>query len=107
MTDDYGTRRLAAAAPVRAGIRGLDLIRDPLARAVLALHRRTPEKSWGQWWLCSGCDVDGPEAMQPTWPCRTVRLVAEHHGIVSLDAAGLFDRPQDGSLDAPTERTGT
>jgi hypothetical protein len=33
---------------------------------------RTPE--------CGGCDWDGMDGEPPAWPCRTYRLIGEHHG---------------------------
>lgn len=30
---------------------------------------------------CGGCDFGGYEGEPPTWPCRTVALLAEHRGL--------------------------
>lgn len=30
---------------------------------------------------CQGCDFSGGEGEPPEWPCRTVALLAEHHGL--------------------------
>lgn len=53
----------------------LAAITDPLARAVLDLHR---ENEHGE---CEGDDMDGYECEYPAWPCRTVESVAAHYGI--------------------------
>lgn len=53
----------------------LDAITDPLARAVLDLHRENERHE------CEGDDMDGYECEYPAWPCRTVEAVAEHYGI--------------------------
>lgn len=58
-----------------AARRRLAAIDDPLSRVILDLHHR----SEGGW--CEGDDLDGADFDPPEWPCRTVRAVAEHHGI--------------------------
>ena len=60
----------------------IDTISDPVARMVLDLHARD-EARYGTRDLgcCEGCDVDGYEGEQPSWPCRTVVLIGNHFGI--------------------------
>lgn len=58
-----------------ASRRQLDAITDPLVRKILDLHRRD---EYGD---CCGCDHEGPAEYDASWPCRTVLLIAEHHGI--------------------------
>lgn len=50
-----------------------------LATAILGLHAPDTEGQWAS--PCPGCDYSGYEGEPPEWPCRTVRLVAEHHGV--------------------------
>ena len=35
---------------------------------------------------CQGCDFSGYEAEEPSWPCRTIRLLGEILGIKDPDA---------------------
>lgn len=93
----YAERRFAAAERVPAAIRALDATDDPIARAVLDLHQRW--SSYGSGWQCGGCD-QGCSCDSAEWPCSTVFLIAERLG-VDLTDADMFDRPKDGSLDAP------
>lgn len=60
----------------------IDTISNPIARMVLDLHARD-EARYGTRDLgcCEGCDVDGYEGEQPSWPCRTVVLIGNHFGI--------------------------
>lgn len=92
----FEARKVTAAMVIPASIRALDALTDPVSRAVLDLHRRTP---YAGSWECRECE--GNE--YPTdWPCRTVEAVAAVHGI-DLTDDWLFRRPTDGSLDLPTE----
>lgn len=50
-------------------------ITEPTARAVLDLH------ACDSAWDCAGCDYSGWESEPPSWPCRTVLLIAEIHGV--------------------------
>lgn len=50
-----------------------------LVDVILDLHSCDTEADWSV--TCEGCDVDGYEAEQPAWPCRTVLALAAHHGI--------------------------
>lgn len=101
-------KRSAVTTRIPGELAKLDAIDDPVCRAVLDLHRRD-ERYAGEWithWTCPGCDMDGMEAEAPEWPCRTVELVAAHHG-VDLTDVWLFARPVDGSLDQPAPTTST
>lgn len=54
---------------------------DGLAHEILTLHAPTYDTYRAGTAVCEGCDVDGHgDQEQPYWPCRTYRLVAEHHG---------------------------
>jgi len=69
-------RRAAERAEILAAARErLAAITDPVARAVLDLHAPDDDGD------CMGDDMEGYEAEQPTWPCRTVEAVAGHYGI--------------------------
>lgn len=56
-----------------------------LGNAILDLHSCDTEAEWSS--ECSGCDVDGYDAEQPGWPCRTVVSIAKHYGIDMPDRA--------------------
>ena len=46
---------------------------------MLDLHSQQPNRyGFG---TCEGCDFSGYEGDPPDWPCRTVALIAERHGI--------------------------
>lgn len=65
---------LAEARPIlQSAMAYLDDASDPLIRAILALHQRFD--SYGRHWLCGECTSDGAPI---TWPCPTVRIIAEH-----------------------------
>lgn len=53
---------------------------DPVTRAVTGLHDPIQQRGYSEL-TCAGCDTDGAEAEAPTWPCRTVTLLAETHGL--------------------------
>ena len=57
----------------------IDAISEPVARAVLDLHAR--KARYSNWQVCEGCDINGYEAEEPGWPCRTVVLIGNHYGI--------------------------
>lgn len=91
-------------ALVRETFARLDAVEEPTLRRLLDLHARVPS---GSQWICQGCDFDGYEAEEPTWPCRTVEAIIETHLGVVLPAGprpvqqwGLVYRAPDGSLDA-------
>lgn len=71
------TRRRQAEqeAVLETARRSLAALTDPLSRAVLDLHQED-ERGY-----CEGEDLDGYDAEYPEWPCRTVEVVAAHHGI--------------------------
>ena len=100
---ELDAKRAAVAARIPGELARLDALDDPVSRAVLDLHARRPWYAYdtATWWTCTGCDMDGYEAEEPRWPCRTAEAVAGVHGIDLTDAY-LFDRPADGSLDLPT-----
>ncbi|WP_395109798.1 hypothetical protein [Actinomadura sp. SCN-SB] len=60
---------------LEAARRALAEISDPLTRAILDLHAEDERHE------CAGDDFDGYESERPDWPCRTVEVVAAHHGI--------------------------
>lgn len=68
-------REVARAIKLATARTALTALDDPLARLVLHLHS---ENERGE---CDGCDFDGYEAERPDWPCRTVEVIAAHHGI--------------------------
>ena len=69
--------RIVAVCAARA----LDEIPDPFVRLILD-HHKPDEYEWSmsQTVYCQGCDM-GCSCEAATWPCSTVRLVAEHYGI--------------------------
>ena len=72
-------KRVERKAETAAWLEQLRQITDPLARAILDLHRAERSSEWADP-RCAGCDFDGYEAEEPLWPCRTVELVAERFG---------------------------
>lgn len=58
-----------------AGLRG----RGGLTAALLDLH--APDLDADYLVECPGCDFSGYEGEPPSWPCRTIELLADHHGI--------------------------
>ena len=48
---------------------------DGVLRQLVELHRPFPDDVDGMP-TCRGCDVDGPTAADPVWPCRTYTLIA-------------------------------
>jgi hypothetical protein len=91
-------RAVADWAILDDGIAHLKAITEPTLRAVLDLHwpedmQRHPS--------CPGCDIEGYEAEEPDWPCRTVRVIAEAQEI-ALPDRHLWSRPDpDFDPDAP------
>lgn len=67
----------------------LDAITDPVARAILHLHRSATIEAP----TCQGCDMDGSDAEQPGWPCRTVETIAGIYGIDLPPSWHLWRRP--------------
>lgn len=65
----YNLRKQAATEALPWFISTLNEVTNPVARAVLDLHKRDD----GQ---CVGCDWSGYEGEPPGWPCRTVEAVA-------------------------------
>lgn len=69
-------RRKEAATEARpVFIAALDAVSDPVARAVLDLHR-SDEHRW-----CAGCEGSDNCGESPEWPCSTVEVVAGVLGI--------------------------
>jgi len=79
----YRAKRAAAQPRLRAALAALDAL-DGLARDVLDLHAFDRSNRYG-WHACEGCDFSGYEGDPPDWPCRTVELIAGHHGIDLTD----------------------
>ena len=48
---------------------------DGVLRQLAELHRPHPDDV-DVMPTCRGCDVDGPTAADPVWPCRTYTLLA-------------------------------
>lgn len=66
----------AAATEAWPGfVAALNAVTDPVARAVLDLHKAN---SQGE---CNGCECDGYEFDYPAWPCATTKTVATALGI--------------------------
>lgn len=88
---------------VAATFARLDAVDEPTLRAILDLHQRHP---LGSGWECQGCDAQGYEVDETSWPCRTIEVIIETHLGVRLSTTGrprqqwgLVPRPPDGSLD--------
>lgn len=75
LSDGYHLRKRAAAEALPGFLAALEAVSDPVARAVLNLHKA------GDRGECVGCDADGYEWEQPAWPCRTTTTVAGTLGI--------------------------
>jgi hypothetical protein len=71
---DYERRKQAATEAWPQFVAALDAVTDPVARAVLDLHKSQDK-------ACRGCDGDGYDWEYPGWPCRTTTTVAEALGI--------------------------
>lgn len=89
-------KTLAALASLRG--------RESLTDAMLDLHSCDTEADWSA--ECAGCDFGGYESEAPEWPCRTVILLAEHHGVDmpnSLPGRHYEDdfKPSDGKVWTP------
>jgi hypothetical protein len=85
----HQARKAEAQPRLRAALSKLDAL-EGIERAVLDLH--TFERL-SRYPTCEGCDFAGYEGDPPDWPCRTVELIAERHGI---DVSNFY-------LYAPTE----
>lgn len=72
---DYVRRRESATAAWPMLVQQFAAVREPIARAVLDLHK--PDDH-GQ---CAGCDWNGFEGEPGEWPCRTVHAVAPLVGV--------------------------
>lgn len=64
---------------------GDDLVADIAHLHAPRHHRPTSTKAH-----CEGCDVDGMDPEEPTWPCTTARTIAESHGI-NLDGMETYE----------------
>lgn len=81
----YNLRKQAATEALPWFISALHEVTNPVARAVLDLHKADGR---GQ---CEGCDWGGYEGEPPGWPCRTIEAVAGVLDIVmpaDLDMVG-------------------
>ncbi len=58
-------------------MRRLNAVEDPLARAILALHRDCSEGIGN----CDACEPEDGETVGLTWPCQTTDVIARHFGI--------------------------
>lgn len=76
---DFDARALAAHEARQERFAGIEeRLRDradALTSALLDLHSRNTDDE------CEGCDYSGWEGDPPMWPCRTIDLLCEHHGI--------------------------
>jgi hypothetical protein len=83
---EFRVLKAAAQPRLHASLAALASIADEPDRAILDLHALSE-----QYGICQGCDFGGAEAEEPDWPCRTVRLIAERHGI-DLEGFYLYDK---------------
>lgn len=67
----------------------LTAITSPAFALIVALHWPNDVERP----VCAGCDIDGYEAEEPEWPCRTIRVVAAAEGI-ALPETHLDSRPE-------------
>ena len=81
-------KRAEARPGTVAYLAALDGITDRPSRIVLDLHSR----GIGHYPECAGCDYEGYESEPPSWPCRTVEAIADHHGIPT-PALLVFEEP--------------
>ena len=80
----------AAAQPrLRAAMAALDALKG-VERRVLDLHSRDKHNE------CEGCDWGAYAEGGADWPCSTVSLIAEHHGL-DLSDMDLYDPDWDGA----------
>lgn len=98
--DRFLAERAALQPGYAEAIRALDAVEDPVSRLVLDLHQRKVQP-YTRGWVCEGCD-SGPGAEDYTeWPCSTVLALCGHYGLgLDVQAPGMLQRPEDGSLDA-------
>jgi hypothetical protein len=73
--EEFLQRKAVATAAYPLFVAELDAVTDPVARAVLDLHKIAERGE------CHGCDADGYEWEYPWWPCRTTQAVAAVLGI--------------------------
>jgi hypothetical protein len=71
----YELRKQAATVALPVFVAALATVTDPVARAVLDLHKAD---GCGD---CEGCDFGGYECEPPEWPCRTSTTIAAMLGI--------------------------
>ena len=71
---EYEQRKQAAYEAIPVFVAALAAVKDPVARAVLDLHR----SGLGD---CRGCEFRGYDAEPPPWPCSTIVNVAAALGI--------------------------
>lgn len=71
---EYEQRKQAATEAMPVFVAQLAAITDPVARAVLDLHKDDQG-------YCGGCECYGYEAESPPWPCGTTEAVAVALGI--------------------------
>lgn len=82
---EWKAKEEAAQPALHDALARLDAL-DGIERAVLDLHSPGKREPWTR---CEGCDL-GDDCGPPDWPCRTVCLIAEQHGI-SLRDFYLYD----------------
>ena len=63
------------------GLAALIAIKDPLAQRLLNLHNRARGHD-GRYMSCNSCSIGDDEV---DWPCITVLVIAEHHGIQMVE----------------------
>lgn len=72
---EYRRKVAVATAAWPQFIAALNAVSDPLARAVLDLHKADEHGH------CGGCEFSGYEAEPPGWPCETTAVVAAAIGL--------------------------
>lgn len=85
---EWEQRKQAATEAAAVFAAALAAVADPVARAVLDLHKPADHGH------CHGCDADGYEWEYPEWPCRTATTIAATLGIdvpPDLDLATIAD----------------
>lgn len=71
----YEVRKKAATDALPGFLAALAAVTDPVARAVLDLHKASERAE------CHGCEADGYDWEHPYWPCATTTTVATALGI--------------------------
>ena len=72
---EYEQRKQAASEALPVFVAALAAVTDPVARAVLDLHKADGRGD------CEGCEYGGYECEPPEWPCGTTTTIANLLGI--------------------------